>query len=156
MRKTCLFFLLLVSLSLNASTLRGVGHDLTFSLYQFADEKLFIITYDSEGKYLLRSNSIIKITLQNDEVLILSGNSSVQQTQGKSISWIAGVESIKSSSTHTFCFEITSDIIKIFDIGIKRIAINTLPKVFVYSDDDLREVGKKLKKDFASLKDESE
>jgi hypothetical protein len=44
--------------------------------------------------------------------------------------------------------------LKIFDIGIKKIAINTLPEVFMYVGDDLERVHEVLKEDYDNLKDE--
>lgn len=160
MKKQLLFVLLLslfaFTFTIRANTLR-TAEQIAFSVYQFDEEKLFIIAFNATDKYMLRENTIIKITLLNGELLTLSGNSAAQNSHSRSVN-VTGtspISSITTSTLHVFCFELTSEIKKIIDIGIKKIAVNTLPLIYVYDDDDIKEVVADLKKDLAKLKDES-
>jgi hypothetical protein len=82
MKKVLLLLLLAFPMTpIYADFYHGVGRDLNLTVYQFDNEKLFIIKYDSKGKYLVRDNTIIKLLLKNGEVVRLEENSKVENTK---------------------------------------------------------------------------
>ena len=140
-------------LNTNAIKYRELGSLAKFAVYTFDDVKYLLLVYEDNKDYQLSPYTIIKFKLNNGEVLKMENVQVGERQKSKAINW-RGITSIVSDKIHYALFEITPEVLNMLEIGIKRMAINTIPEVYIYGGDEAEVFGSLIKKDLEMLKGE--
>lgn len=134
-----LLFCLLFVYNTYATTFRYLGDQVSFSAYTFDGKKYLLFKFINHNNYFLSNKTIIKFKLNNDKELKMEIEES----------------SISSSGDYNYSrIEITPEILEMLKIGISKMAINTIPKIYVYEGEEAKRFGPLLLNDFLKLKDD--
>lgn len=154
MKKMMLFlFLAMTFIPSNAIKYRELGRFAKFAVYTFDGVKYLLLVFEDDKDYQLTPNTIIKFKLNNGEIIKIQNFQAGERQKSRAINWM-GIASIASENVHYTMFEVTPEVQKMLDIGIKRIAINTIPEVYIYGGNETENFGTLLNKDFEKLKGE--
>lgn len=131
----------------------NVGGDAKVCSYQFDGEYYIVLSFKDDDDCRLIDGPVLKIKLEDGEVLTLQGSDDSKKTKTHATNWGFGIISGGTSDTHYALFYITRDQIEKLKKGISKIAINTIPEVYKkeFKSD---KVGKALYDDFTNMKNE--
>ena len=134
-----IIFCLLFAYNTYATTFRYLGDQVSFSAYTFDGKKYLLFKFLNHNNYFLSTNTIIKFKLKNDKDIKVEIEES----------------SISSSGDFNYSrIELTPEISEMLKIGIKKIAINTIPKIYVYEGEETERFAPLLLNDLQKLKDD--
>lgn len=144
-----LFFVI----TLYAGNSVSMGANADLYAYKFAGETYIVMSFKDDDENRLIDNSTLRLQLFDNTILELNGNDQSKKTKTNSVNWGFGISSGSSSDKHYAVFVITSDQIGKLKQGVKKIALNTIPVVYIreYKKD---QIGAKLYDMFSSLTDE--
>lgn len=131
----------------------GVGKADLYA-YKFAGKTYIIMSFkDDEDDYRIIASPVIRMKLFDNSILELCGDDKSQETKTNSTAWGFGFASGSVNNVHYAMFPISTEQIGLLKKGIKKIAINTIPNVYVkeYKED---KVGKAIIESFANLTDD--
>ena len=157
MKKILFLCLLLCSMSASAFHFgRSAGRKAEFVAYRFENEYFLILQFeDDDGDCLLMDNAIVKIKLQDGSEMRLTGFDSSQKTENY-IDWRWHFTST-DNKTHFAVLPISNADVERLKIGIDMIAINTIPEVYKWKNQNRKsKIGQELYEDFKKLKDDFE
>lgn len=150
MKKILLLFLFWgMFLSADAVKYRELGFQSKFSVYTFDSIKYLMLTFQDDKYHQITDNVIVEFKLKSDKIVKLVNTQAGERQKTQSISWIS-----VSNNCHYVLFEISDEIIEMMKVGIKAVAINTIPEVYSYDGDEAEEFGELIYKDYTSMKNE--
>lgn len=150
MKKFLLLFLFWgMFLSADAVKYRELGFQSKFSVYTFDSIKYLMLTFQDDKYHQITDNVIVEFKLKSDKIVKLVNTQAGERQKTQSISWIS-----VSNNCHYVLFEISDEIIEMMKVGIKAVAINTIPEVYSYDGDEAEEFGELIYKDYTSMKNE--
>jgi len=136
-------------LSADAVKYRELGFQSKFSVYTFDSIKYLMLTFQDDKYHQITDNVIVEFKLKSDKIVKLVNTQAGERQKTQSISWIS-----VSNNCHYVLFEISDEIIEMMKVGIKAVAINTIPEVYSYDGDEAEEFGELIYKDYTSMKNE--
>lgn len=141
MKKLLLLFMLLLPLAINvnevsAGSFRELGTQVAFKVYIFDGDRYLIFRFNNSKECFLQHDTLIKFKLNNDEEVRLAFQNNLVSDNGYVV------------------FKLTSELKRMLDIGIKKIAISTIPNPYIYDGDETKRFAPLLKLDFEKLKDD--
>lgn len=152
-----LFFYLMSFTAANAVEYRSVGSNAEFCVYTFDGEYYLILSFKDDDENHLSNNTVIKFLLNDGTVIRLAGADGSKSTSHESVHWGFGISSGSSTDEHYAIVKITQEQIEQLNIGVDKVAINTLPEAYKRSKWSGKEnFGKRLYQDFKELKNEFE
>lgn len=160
MKKIIMFLLMIFSVSsLYAVEYRSVGSNADFNAYTFDGKYYLILSFKDEGDNRLTNFTIVKIKLNDGRLLVLEGLNASNSIDNSSTSFYTGSGfgySIGSSDEKHFAIlPITEEQIESLNVGVERVAINTIPEVYKRSKwSGKKNFGQSLYNDFKNLVDE--
>lgn len=134
MRKILLFLLIeLMSFPLvNASDFYSIGNDAKVCAYRFDGKSYILLSFkDDEDDMRLVNNPIMKFKISDGTIIRLSGEEGSKESKQSGYMWGFGVMTGKTNDTHYALFYISSEEIEKLKMGIEKIAINTIPDVYI-------------------------
>lgn len=133
----------------------GVGSNADFCAYQFDNMNYIVLSFKDDDENRLTNTPVLKLLLNDDTVMKLSGTDDSKKTRQNMTNWGFGIISGSSSEKHYAMFYVTPEEIEKLQIGVKKIAINTIPEVYkrTLKTDKL---GKPLYDDFQKKKGDFE
>ena len=129
----------------------GEGSNAVFCAYQFDNRNYIVLSFKDDDEHRLTNNPVLKLLLNDGTVIKLSGTDDSQKTRQDMIHWGFGIISGSSSEKHYAMFYITPEEIEELQVGVKKIAINTIPEVYKRSL-KTDKLGKHLYDDFQKKK----
>lgn len=146
------------TVSVSAVEPRSVGSNADFYVYTFDGNYYLILTFKDDSTNRLTNFSIVKIVLTDGTIIRLDGTNASSSTDISSTSFYNGFGSFTigdSDEKHYAILPITEEQIESLKIGVERVAINTIPKVYKRSKwAGKKNFGQNLYNDFKNLKDE--
>ena len=136
-------------LSANAVKYRELGFQSKFSLYTFDSIKYLMLTFQDDKYHQITDNVIVEFKLKSNKMIKLVNTQAGERQKTQSFSWNS-----VSNNCHYVLFEISDEIIEMMKVGIKAVAINTIPEVYSYNGDETEEFGELIYKDYTSMKNE--
>ncbi len=150
MKKILLLFLFWgMFLSANAVKYRELGFQSKFSVYTFDSVKYLMLTFQDDKYHQITDHIIVEFKLKSNKMIKLVNTQAGERQKTQSISWIS-----VSNNCHYVLFEISDEIIEMMKVGIKAVAINTIPEAYSYNGDETEEFGELIYKDYTSMKNE--
>ena len=158
--KRILFIVTMFVFALGASAqeniqYHGVGSNADFCAYQFDDENYIILSFKDDDENRLTNTPVLKLLLNDGTIIKLSGTDNSKKTRQSMTNWGFGIMSGSSSEKHYAMFYITPEEIAKLQVGVKKIAINTIPEVYKRSMKNDK-LGKPLYDDFQKKKGDFE
>ena len=160
MKKLILLLLIMMSATLaSAVEFRSVGSNAEFNVYTFDGKYYLILTFKDDGINRLTNHTTVKIVLTDGTIIRLDGINASSSTDMNSTSFYNGFGSSftigGSDDKHYAIFPITEEQIESLNIGVERVAINTIPEVYKRSKwSGKKNFGQNLYNDFKNLRDE--
>lgn len=156
MKRFLLTFLLCLSIiSSFAVEYRSIGSNADFCAYYFDGQYYLILSFKDDANSRLTNQTIIKFKLNNGTILKLEGYDGSRKTTSNFIELGLGFSTGSSNDKHITIVSITQEQIEQLQIGVDKVAINTIPEVYKRSKWSGKEkFGILLYEDFKSLKDE--
>ena len=157
MKRIILTTLLLISIfaSTKAVIYYGVGSNAEFCVYQFDGEYCLILNFKDDGENRIWERTIVKFKLTNGQIITLYGFEGSKKTKMHSTNWGFGISSGSSSDKHYVILNISQEEIEQLNIGVDKVAINTIPEVYERNTwTGKKDFGQKLYKEFKNMKNE--
>ena len=147
--------LALFTTSLFAQFLQGfhsVGMNANFCAYYFDGHYALILSFNGNQDTKLTDYAVVKLLLNDGSVMKLEGYNGIEQKSLNAVT-IRGISMGSVNEKNYAVFPITLEQIEMLNLGVDRIAINTIPMVYKQSSwFGKKNFGQSLYKDFKRLK----
>lgn len=128
MKKLILTLLtLLLVLHIGAQETHSVGSNANFRTYRFDNEFFLILSFKDDDDNRLMEESTVKFLLSDDNVIKLEGTNGSKRIKTSKGFW----SDYESKETHYALFYITQEQIEMLKVGVEKVAINTIPEVYI-------------------------
>jgi hypothetical protein len=133
----------------------SVGSYAKFYAYTFDNVYYLVLAFQDSGKNNLITNCIVKFKMNDGSVLKLTGVDRSIQSSSSAVHFGFGYSVASSSDTHYAVFPISQEEINLFQGGVSKVAINTIPVVYERSQwSGKKKFGQRIYEAFKIIKKE--
>jgi hypothetical protein len=145
-----------MSLPSLAVNFHSAGRYAEFCVYRFDGEDFLILKFQDDDDTRLTPWTIVKFKMTDGTILRLEGyNVSNESLSSDRIYLTQDLHPYRANDlVHFVRFKISKEQIDILKKGVKKVVINTLPKIYSHTYKEKGKLGDELSADFAQLKDE--
>lgn len=130
MKKFFLAFLLLLFIqSAHAADFRSIGLNAKVCAYTFDGNYYLILSFNDYNDYCLIVRPVIKFLLNDGTIIKLDGYDEAVKLSSTAINW-GGLIAGSSKENHYAILPISNEQIEQLKIGVDKVVINTIPKVY--------------------------